>query len=120
MTNPASAPALPAWAQVRPKRLAHVERVVALITRWGTAMAVPGSELDRWLRAGWLHDALRDAPSEELAHWAPGLPGPVELLHGPAGAARVHAAGEADQGVLDGARSHWRVFAGWARVGREL
>lgn len=120
MSTPAPAPALPAWARVRPKRLAHVERVVALVTRWGTAMDASRDQLDRWLRAAWLHDALRDASPEELAQWAPGLPGPVELLHGPASAARAEAEGEADRGVLDAVRYHSLGYAGWDRVGRVL
>ena len=39
-------------------------------------MGVPDAERSRWLRAVWLHDALRDAPEEELERWAPDAPGP--------------------------------------------
>jgi HD superfamily phosphohydrolase YqeK len=120
MSNPAPAPALPVWAQVRPKRLAHVERVVALVTRWGAAMEEPRDQVDRWIRAAWLHDALRDASPDELARWAPGIHGPVELLHGPASAARAEADGETDRGVLDAVRYHSLGYAGWDRVGRVL
>ena len=65
---------------------------------------MPDSERNRWLRAIWLHDALRDAPREELAKWAPTTPGPPELWHGPASSARAKAQGEIDRGVLDAVR----------------
>ena len=32
-------------------------------------MLIPANERNRWLRAVWLHDALRDAPPEELEQW---------------------------------------------------
>ena len=75
---------LPGWAQATPQRRAHIERVVALLNSWADAMHVAPNERDRWLRAGWLHDALRDAP---LADWA---------AHGPAAADRAAATGERD------------------------
>ena len=49
-------------------------------------MGVPDSERNRWLRAVWLHDALRDAPAQELERWAPSAVGPMEIRHGPASA----------------------------------
>ena len=113
-------PGLPPWARVSPKRLDHIRRVAELVSGWSMAMAVPAPERARWLRAVWLHDALRDAPEEELARWAPGIPGPVELLHGPAGAARAEAEGEADAGVLDAVRYHSLGFAGWDMAGQVL
>ncbi len=99
---------LPDWAQVSPPRRAHVERVVALLEQWAQAMKVPAPERERWLRAGWLHDALRDAPLRN------------QLAHGPAAADRAAAAGERDQGVLDAVRYHTIGFAGWDDVGRML
>ena len=44
---------------------------------------MPDSERNRWLRAVWLHDALRDAPAEELEKWAASTPGPPELAAWP-------------------------------------
>lgn len=121
MPNPsAAAVGLPAWAKVRPKRLAHIERVVGLVTRWGGEMRLPAREHARWLRAAWLHDALRDASPEELAALVPGSAGPVELLHGPASAARADAEGEADRGVLDAVRYHSLGYAEWDMPGRAL
>ena len=83
-------------------------------------MGVPDNERNRWLRAVWLHDALRDAPAEELERWAPTAPGPTELRHGPASAARAKAEGETDRGVLDAVRYHSVGLAEWDMVGRVL
>jgi HD superfamily phosphohydrolase YqeK len=71
-------------------------------------MRIPAAERDRWRRAAWLHDALRDAP----------LPDP--LAHGPAAADRAAADGERDRGVLDAIRYHTIGYAGWDDVGRML
>ena len=113
-------PTLPAWAEVTPERLQHVQRVAELLSRWADAMGIPDPERNRWLRAVWLHDALRDAPVEELMRWAPSTPGPVELRHGPASAARAKAEGETDRGVLDAVRYHSVGLAEWDLVGRAL
>src|SRR5512134_380044 len=80
-------PTLPAWAEMSAERVAHVERVAALAFGWAEAMGVPDPERNRWLRAVWLHDALRDAGVETLSTWASSSPGPLELWHGPAAAA---------------------------------
>jgi len=99
---------LPAWAQVTPERRGHVERVVALLGEWAGATRVAPAERDRWLRAGWLHDALRDAPLKDL------------MAHGPAAAARAARDGELDRGVLDAVRYHTVGHAAWDDVGRML
>jgi HD superfamily phosphohydrolase YqeK len=103
---------LPSWAVVTPERAAHVARVVALLERWADALELDRHERSRWLRAGWLHDALRDAPEAELRRWAPTVEGPRAFLHGPAAAARAALEGEADADVLS-AVPHHRV----ARLG---
>ena len=103
--------ALPPWAQAGPERRAHIERVVGLITQWAAAMGVSQPERTRWIRAAWLHDALRDAPSP---------PGGNELAHGPLAADRAAQDGEADRGVLDAIRYHSLGYAGWDEVGRML
>jgi HD superfamily phosphohydrolase YqeK len=113
-------PRLPAWAEVSPGRLAHVERVAALAEDWARRMRASDAERRRWLRAVWLHDALRDAASETLARWAPEAWGPPGLRHGPASAARAEAEGETDKGVLDAVRYHSLGHAGWDMVGRVL
>ncbi len=99
---------LPAWAVATPARRAHVARVAALAERWAEALGVTPAERVRWLRAVWLHDALRDAPAAD------------ELAHGPASAARAAAEGETDRGVLDAVHYHSVGYAGWDDVGRML
>ena len=113
-------PTLPEWAVVTPERVEHIERVAQLAARWAEELGVPDSERHRWLRAVWLHDALRDAPQEELDRWAADAPGPPELRHGPASAARARAEGEDDRGVLDAVRYHSLGLAEWDMVGRIL
>lgn len=103
-----------------PERVAHVHRVALLISDWAEELGVPDSERNRWLRAAWLHDAMRDAPEPELVRWAPSSTGPVELRHGPASAARAKGEGETDRGVLDAVRYHSVGLAEWDMVGRIL
>lgn len=96
------------WAVAGPERRAHIGRVVALLDTWAAALRVTPAERERWLRAGWLHDALRDAPAAD------------ELAHGPLSADRAYTDGERDQGVLDAVRYHSTGYAGWDDVGRML
>ena len=102
--------ALPPWARVGKKRLAHIQRVVALLEEWAEAMGVTQRERLRWVRAAWLHDALRDAPATRL----------VGTTHGGAAADRVAHEGETDRGVLDAVRFHSSGYAGWDDVGKML
>ena len=99
---------LPPWAEVTPARRGHIERVAALLGDWAGAMATPAGERARWLRAAWLHDALRDAPLAD------------PLAHGPAAAERAATEGEHDAGVLSAVRYHTIGFAGWDDTGRML
>ncbi|MBA3521314.1 MAG: hypothetical protein H0T90_02260 [Gemmatimonadales bacterium] len=119
-TRPELRPTLPQWAVVTPERLEHIQRVAELAAAWAEKMVIPDSERHRWLRAVWLHDALRDAPLEELTRWASTTPGPPELRHGPASAARAKSEGEIDRGVLDAVRYHSIGLAEWDMVGRTL
>jgi len=82
--------------------------VVGLLDRWADTMGVSAPERARWTRAGWLHDALRDAT----------LASPT--AHGPAAADRAAADGERDRGVLDAIRYHTIGYSGWDDVGRML
>lgn len=113
-------PTLPAWAVVTDARLKHVERVATLVAQWAEDMGVPDSERNRWLRAVWLHDAVKDAAAEDLRRWAPSAEGPVELRHGAAAAALAKTSGENDRGVLDAVRYHSLGLAEWDMVGRVL
>ncbi len=99
---------LPEWARAGRKRRAHIKRVAALLEEWADAMEAPPAERRRWLRACWLHDALRGA---ELA---PGL------THGGAAADRAEELGETDRGVLDAVRYHSVGYAEWDDVGKML
>ena len=71
-------------------------------------LQTPDGERARWLKAAWLHDALRDAPA---AH---------ELAHGPLAAERAVHDGETDQGVLSAVRFHSVGYAEWDDVGKML
>jgi 2-amino-4-hydroxy-6-hydroxymethyldihydropteridine diphosphokinase len=93
---------------VTPERRAHIERVVALINQWAAAMGVAASERARWVRAAWLHDALRDADRTDA------------FAHGPRAAARAAQEGEHDRGVLDAVRYHTVGYMHWDDVGRML
>jgi HD superfamily phosphohydrolase YqeK len=119
-SSPELRPTIPSWAVMTPERTAHVHRVAQLVHDWAEEISVPDSERNRWLRAVWLHDALRDASAEELAHWAPSAAGAIELRHGPASAARAKGEGEVDRGVLDAVRYHSVGLAEWDMVGRIL
>ncbi len=111
---------LPAWAHVSPRRLEHIARVAGLLDEWATRLAAPDSERRRWLRAAYLHDALKDAPADELAELAgPDWP-QRKIRHGPAAARKAALAGETDSGVLDAARYHSVGYAPWDQVGRML
>jgi HD superfamily phosphohydrolase YqeK len=101
-------PELPAWAQVRRRRRAHIRRVAALVEAWAKEMGVSKTERSRWLMAVWLHDALRDAR----------LPGGAS--HGAAAADRAARDGLADRGVLDAVRYHSVGYPGWGDVGKIL
>jgi len=105
---------------VSAKREAHIGRVVALLRLWAVELRLPADEARRWLRAGWLHDALRDAPEAEMRRWAPDVAGPVELRHGPAAAARAELEGEDDADLLSAVRWHSVGWEGWGRTGRAL
>lgn len=113
-------PIVPEWAHMTPARLRHVHRVAALVSSWADAMSVPPSERNRWLRAAWLHDALRDAAPPELERLTPGMTGPMAIRHGPASAAVAKSFGETDRGVLDAIRYHSVGLAEWEMVGRVL
>lgn len=113
-------PGFPAWAQVGEKRRAHVERVARLLEEWALASGVSQQERDRWLRAAYLHDCLRDAHPAELERLAPDAWGLPDLRHGPAAARMAEEQGERDVGVLAAVRYHSVGYAGWDAVGRML
>jgi HD superfamily phosphohydrolase YqeK len=112
---------LPTWSRVTEKRIAHIERVTALLDDWARALALPAAEARAWHDAGVYHDALRDAPDDELLALAGDLTGyTIEMLHGPAAAARMAADGEVRLELLDAVRFHTVGSVQWGRLGRAL
>ena len=99
---------LPAWAQTGRRRRAHIRRVVEVLDEWADEMGVSPRERARWLKAAWLHDALRDARL------------PSGTSHGVAAADRARQEGESDNGVLDAVRYHSLGYARWEEVGKML
>jgi 2-amino-4-hydroxy-6-hydroxymethyldihydropteridine diphosphokinase len=97
--------------------------VAALLEGWAAELGLNEAERARWRSAGWLHDALRDAPPESIRDGIAdlrlrALPGP--LLHGPAAADRMAADGSTDTEVMDAVRYHTIGHAGLGRLGRAL
>jgi len=85
-----------------------MERVATLLDEWATALGRSEQERARWRAVGFLHDALRDERPQLLEPQVPealrGLPGP--LLHGPAAAERLRAAGVDDEELLAAVAYH--------------
>ena len=111
---------LPAWAVVSKERRAHIERVIALLRQWASEMQIDTEEHRAWLDAGRWHDALRDAPPEQLRALVVDTHYETEMLHGPAAAARLAADGEDRRDVLDAIRYHTVGWVRWGRTGRAL
>ena len=91
-------------------------------------MSLPAEERERWGRAGWLHDALRDLPDDELRALVPELDWDVKMLHGPAAANRGLTDADTDAGahawkdaeVLLAVRWHSVGCAEWGMTGKAL
>ena len=111
---------MPVWAQVSERRFAHIQRVTSLLRAWGAAMRLNPDEANAWIDAGTWHDALRDAPVEELRKITGDRSSPDGLLHGPATAIKLEAEGEQRQNLLDAVRYHTVGSAKWDRTGRAL
>jgi len=111
---------LPPWARVSKKRHKHIVRVTRLLAGWADEMQLAPAERQTWIDAGRFHDALRDAGIEELRELAGSSITEVELLHGPAAAARLARDGETRPNLLDAIRYHSIGSAKWDRVGQAL
>lgn len=112
---------MPAWACVSEKRMAHIQRVTALLDEWARTLVLPPEEARAWHDAGRLHDALRDASETVLRELAGDPPGyATEMLHGPAAAERMRRDGESRTELLDAVRYHTVGSAEWGRLGRAL
>jgi 2-amino-4-hydroxy-6-hydroxymethyldihydropteridine diphosphokinase len=112
--------AFPAWTQVTDKRRKHIARVIELLMQWAGELAISAEEREAWYLAGLLHDALRDAPEDQLRGLAEDAVREAELLHGPAVANLVGARGEAPPAVLDAIRYHTVGAPNWERTGKAL
>jgi 2-amino-4-hydroxy-6-hydroxymethyldihydropteridine diphosphokinase len=110
----------PAWARVSERRAEHIERVTLLLDAWAAAMRLPRNEVQLFLDAGRLHDALRDAPEAQLREITGDLQSPPGLLHGPAAATLLERDGESRRELLDAIRFHTVGSVGWGRVGKAL
>jgi 2-amino-4-hydroxy-6-hydroxymethyldihydropteridine diphosphokinase len=119
-SDPTTSVDLPPWAQVSKGRRKHIARVTALLAEWADAMGLSHEERQCWIDAGRFHDALRDAPVDELRALAGSALEEVELLHGPAAAATLERAGETRRNLLDAIRYHSIGSKAWDRVGRAL
>jgi predicted HD superfamily hydrolase involved in NAD metabolism len=112
--------ALPAWAKVTDKRKGHIMRVTGLLADWAMALGTSDDERQAWIDAGLFHDALKDAPDEELRALVSDVAYEPQMLHGPAAAAHLERIGERRKGVLDAVRYHTIGYLDWDRTGRAL
>lgn len=113
---------LPPWSAVGDKRLRHIERVAGLLDDWAIAGSLPAEERTRWIAAGYLHDALKEKPEDELRALLSGeerdLPEP--LLHGPAVAALLRREGVEDDELLRALTYHTLGHPDLGRTGCAL
>jgi HD superfamily phosphohydrolase YqeK len=119
IVNPAVV-ALPTWAVVTEKRHAHIARVTMLLDAWAGSLDLTPDERKAWHDVGVLHDALRDAPEEELRRLTGDTERPMHILHGPAVAAKLARDGEQRSDVLEAIRWHTLGSAHWGRTGKAL
>lgn len=100
-------------------RREHAGRVAGLLGDWASELELADSDRELWIAAGWLHDALRDAPAEELRReLGPAFDAwPGSALHGPAAAERL--AGEAPP-LRQAIRHHTLGGPGLEPLGRAL
>jgi HD superfamily phosphohydrolase YqeK len=120
MTSTPTATALPSWARVSDKRLAHIERVTDLLANWAAVMRLPPDEVSLFVDAGRLHDTLRDASESELRTITGDHHSPSGMLHGPAATILLARDGESRPELLDAIRYHTVGSCHWGTVGKAL
>jgi predicted HD superfamily hydrolase involved in NAD metabolism len=113
---------LPDWSKVSERRYAHMQRVSLLLGSWADALDLPEHDRIRWRAAGYLHDALRETPPDEVR---PRVPQPLQsvagkLLHGPAAAARLREHGLKDEAFLRAVAYHTLGHPDLDQLGRAL
>lgn len=113
---------LPAWARADGPRREHMERVARLMEEWARESGLPDDQVVRWQAAAYLHDALRDAPPEELRPRVPPELAdlPPRCLHGPAAAERLRVDGVADGELLKAVAYHTLGHPDLGGLGRAL
>lgn len=118
----AAAGSLPAWSRVSEDRFAHMRRVSELLGDWAERLGLPAAERIRWRAAGFLHDALRETPPDELRPLVPASLRDVagKLLHGPAAAERLRAEGVDDEAFLRAVAYHTLGHPDFDELGRAL
>ena len=113
---------MPPWSAVGEKRRRHIERVAGLLEDWALTGNLPAEERTRWIAAGYLHDALKEKPEEELRALVTGadrdLPEP--LLHGPAVAELLRREGVDDEALLAALAYHTLGHPDLERTGYAL
>src|SRR5262245_111371 len=104
---------LPDWALVAKKRRGHIARVTGMLLDWADRIGVGDEERMAWVDAGRFHDALKDAPDDELRALVGPAPYEPQMLHGPAAASLLERTGERRRGVLDAVRYHTIGYLHW-------
>jgi 2-amino-4-hydroxy-6-hydroxymethyldihydropteridine diphosphokinase len=99
-----------------------MKRVADLLDSWAEKLGLAEGERVRWKAAGHLHDALRDEGADALRALVPARfrDLPAELLHGPASAERLRAAGVDDDELLGALTFHTIGDASLAMLGRAV
>lgn len=113
---------LPDWARVSKARYRHMERVAGLLEGWARAADLSKKDRKRWVALGFLHDAVKNAPEDELRKLVPkkvrDLPG--SILHGPAAAVLLEQDGVEDPSLLSAVAWHTLGHPDFDREGRIL
>lgn len=111
----------PDWAVMSPARLRHARRVGKLLRDWADALGHDTRTRIRWRAAGLLHDALKDEGAGVLRPQVEGAQGwPDPLIHGPACANRLRAAGIGDEPLLRAIAFHTTGHPDLCTIGRAL
>ena len=112
---------LPDWAVMSPARIGHAGRVGTLMGEWAAALGHDERARTRWRATGLLHDALKGEAVEALRPLvAASEDWPDPLLHGPACANRLRAAGVDDEPLLRAIAFHTTGHRDLGALGQAL
>lgn len=112
---------LPDWAVMSPARIRHAGRVGQLLSDWADALGHDARTRIRWRATGLLHDALKEERMEALRPLVDAAEGwPDPLLHGPACANRLRAAGVDDEPLLRAIAFHTTGHRDLGALGQAL